>query len=195
MKIIILITTLVFSGCVTNLENKLTSDTKKTVIVEKPLPILAWGTTHLDWDKALYQAIEKSGLKSDVKTPCKKLTNKYCLAQLISIMAKYESSFKPETNFTESFKDSKGKPVTSRGLLQLSIESVNQKAYGCAVKQEKELNDPITNLQCGIAVIVYQSNKSGTLIDGNRGGCSAYWSVCRKSSKSYAKILNYLKDK
>jgi hypothetical protein len=110
-------------------------------------------------------------------------------------MSKYESSFKPETNYTESFKDSKGKPVISRGLLQLSIESVNQKAYGCAIKQEKELNDAIKNLQCSVRVIVYQSNKAGSLMDGVRGGCSAYFSVCRKSSKSYAKILDYLKDK
>ena len=109
-------------------------------------------------------------------------------------MAKYESSFKPETQFKESFNDSKGKPVISRGLLQLSIESANQKAYGCNIKKAEEMHNPKTNLECAVKIVVFQANKSGTLMGEPKLGCSSYWSVCRKSSGSNAKIISYLQN-
>lgn len=191
MKLIILATLLLASCAMT--------PSKPALPVETPKPevktTLAWGDKYPEWDKALTDAVNTSALRSDVKTPCKTLTPKKCLIQLISIMAKFESSFKPETQFKESFNDSKNKPVISRGLLQLSIESANQKAYGCNIKKAEELHNPKTNLECAVKIVVFQANKSGTLMDGNRGGASAYWSVARKSSGSNAKILKYLETK
>lgn len=191
MKLIILATLLLVSCAMT--------PSKPTLPVETPKPEvktnLAWGDKYPEWDKYLSDAVNASALRSDVKTPCKTLPAKKCLIQLISIMAKYESSFKPETQFKESFNDSKGKPVISRGLLQLSIESANQKAYGCNIKKAEELHNPKTNLECAVKIVVFQANKSGTLMGEPKLGCSSYWSVCRASSKSNAKILTYLKDK
>ena len=167
----------------------------KNVVTEaqasKPVSAgLAWGDSHKEWDNYLLEATAKSGLK-EVKTPCKILNKTSCMAQLISIMAKYESSFDTNAKYTEGFQDSNGKDVISRGLLQLSVESGNQQAYGCGVN-EKSLHDPKTNLECAVKIVTYQANKSGSLINGERAGCSAYFSVCRKSSKSYGKIMKYM---
>lgn len=151
---------------------------------------LAWGNRP-EWDYALEESSLYT-LPSDTKKPCKKLSVKDCAKQLLSVMALYESNFKPETSYKESFKDSKGNYVISRGLLQLSKESANQKAYGCSILNEQDLHKPWVNLSCASKILIFQAKKSGTLIDGNRGGCSAYWSVCRKSSNSYPKIMKYL---
>lgn len=188
MKLIILATLLLASCAMTPSKPALPVETPKPEVKTN----LAWGDKYPEWDKALTDEIKLAKLPANTKTPCKKLSVNDCLAQLVSIMAKYESSFKPETQFKESFNDSKGKPVISRGLLQLSIESANQKAYGCNIKKAEELHNPKTNLECAVKIVVFQANKSGTLMDGNRGGASAYWSVARKSSGSNAKILKYL---
>lgn len=153
----------------------------------------AWGANHIDWDRYLVDAVKSAQLKQDIKTPCKKLSVNDCAAQLISIISKYESSFNPMETYTESFADSSGKKVVSRGLLQISIESANQSAYKCNIKKAQDLHDVKSNLDCGAKIIAYQSNKSGTLMGEPKLGCAAYFSVCRKSSKSNAKILEYLK--
>jgi hypothetical protein len=145
-----------------------------------------------EWDKYLSDAVNAKQWPSSIQKPCKKLDVKDCVMQLISIMAKYESNFKPETNYTEGFNDSKGKPVISRGLLQISQESANQRAYNCQIKDAKQLNDTKTNLECAVNIIHFQAVKHNSLMGEPKKGCSAYWSVCRVSSKSNAKILSYL---
>lgn len=192
MKYFIILLTMFFTSC-SSLE--VTKETKEVVKESAPVKSdkkpLAWGAKS-DWDKYLIDAINAKSWPSSIEKPCKKLDVKDCAAQLISIMAKYESNFKPETNYTESFNDSKGKPVISRGLLQISQESSNQKAYNCQIKEAKQLNDPKTNLECAVNIIHFQAVKSNTLMAEPKKGCAAYWSVCRASSKSNAKILSYL---
>lgn len=172
------------------------------VPVQTPTPVppvqqlaplnLAWGLSHPEWDKYLSDAVNSSGLKSDVKKPCKKLNAKDCLIQTISIMAKYESSFKPETSYTEGFNDAKGAKVISRGLLQLSQESSNQKAYGCNITDAKQLHDPKTNLECSVKIAVKWINQDGIFFGGDKLGLGRYWSVGRAKSGSNPKILKYL---
>lgn len=102
---------------------------------------------------------------------------------LISAMAKRESNFKPETSYKEGFNDSKGNPVISRGLLQISKESANQSAYGCKIVNESELHDPKTNINCGILILskwVPQDNAIGT----KKLGGARYWSVLRDTSET-----------
>jgi Transglycosylase SLT domain len=100
---------------------------------------------------------------------------------LISRMARFESNFNPNTNFTESFPDSQGRPVVSRGLLQLSIESAN--AYpGCTLENPEQLHDPATNLDCGVVILnrlVSRDQAIGRRVDGRWRGGAAYWSVLR----------------
>jgi hypothetical protein len=196
----ILILALLFTGCVTT-DVKPDSPKVPEVVapVEQPskpiesVSLLAWGDQKPSWDVALYSEIAKHDWSS-VKVPCKQYSKEHCVGQLISIMAKYESSFKPEVTYKEGFNDSKGKPVISRGLLQLSIESANQKAYGCEIEQASDLHDPAINLRCAVRIVAFQAKKSKTLMGEPKLGCAAYWSVCRKSSGSNAKILKYMEQ-
>lgn len=106
---------------------------------------------------------------------------------LISSMAEFESKFDPKCVYEEGFEDSQGNPVMSRGLLQLSKESVNQKAYGGNIKDPKELHDVKTNLECAVKILNYWIPKDKCIGSGKLGG-ARYWSVLRDSSKSQPKI-------
>jgi hypothetical protein len=103
---------------------------------------------------------------------------------LFSALARFESNFKPNASYTESFKDSKGNYVVSRGLLQISKESAN--GYGCAIKDEKELHDPETNLRCGVRIAARWVQRDG-VIQGKSGttwqGMARYWSPFRKDDR------------
>ncbi|WP_413582130.1 transglycosylase SLT domain-containing protein [Bdellovibrio sp. HCB288] len=108
---------------------------------------------------------------------------------LMSQMVKYESNFKPATAYTESFNDSKGNRVVSRGLLQLSIESGN--AYGCGFKSASEVHDPYKNLACGIRILNRWMERDGRIagkVSGSWKGGARYWSVLRSTNSPYAKI-------
>lgn len=180
MKLLILFT-LFFVGCKT-IEEKPT----------EPLKVLAWGIEKPHWDKSLREAVKM--IPANTKTTCKKLDVSECSAQLISKMAQYESSFKPDTTYKEGFNDAKGRPVISRGLLQLSIESANQSAYACGIKEAQELHDPEVNLKCAAKIVAYWAKKDGVLIGQPKKGCARYWSVCRESSGSYKKIMSYMEQ-
>lgn len=137
--------------------------------------------------------VDAISLKPGVKSLNKSLSSKECMAKLIYKMIEFESGYDTNSKYKESFKDAKGKNVISRGLLQLSIESVNQSAYGCKIKDAKELHDPATNIKCGVKILSYWANRDLVLMGEPKKGGARYWSVCRASSKSNAKILEYLK--
>jgi hypothetical protein len=102
---------------------------------------------------------------------------------LISIIAKPESNFKPETTYTESFNDAKGKKVISRGLLQISIESANQKKYSCDIKKSENLHDPKVNIDCGVKILeawVKTDNVIATYVGQAPIGGGRYWSTLRE---------------
>lgn len=113
---------------------------------------------------------------------------------LISSMARFESGFRPNTSFQESFNDRTGRPVVSRGLLQLSHESANSGLYRCGIQNSEELHDPRTNLTCAVkimAALVSRDGTIGTRQNGRWRGGSAYWSVLRTTSGSNPKIRSY----
>lgn len=117
---------------------------------------------------------------------------------LISAMAKYESGFDPSTTYQESFKDSQGRWVISRGLLQLSVESAN--GYGCKVI-ESDLHVPKLNLACGVRILARWLKRDGAIgsspfVDGSRvhRGGARYWAVLRETSSSRAKIQGYTRS-
>ena len=104
---------------------------------------------------------------------------------LLSAMARPESNFKPATKFTESFPDSSGRKVISRGLLQISIESANQSRYGCNIKKAEDLHIPAVNLACSVKILsawVRSDNVIATYkTDRENMGGGRYWSVLRES--------------
>lgn len=154
-----------------------------------PTKPLAWGMSHLDWDSALKAEIVKHDW-SGVTLPRPGISTVDCVAQLISIMAKYESSFDPKAKYNETGHLA---GVVSRGLLQISLDSANQKAYDCKLTDAQQLHDPIINLQCAVKIMHYQAKKHGVLLNGSKeSGAGAYWSVGRSTSKSFEKIKTYI---
>lgn len=147
------------------------------------ISLMSYGNT---WESHLKSEIEKQNLSQNISKPCKSSVND-CAYSLMYEMARYESGFKLEATYKESFKDSKGKNVISRGLYQLSVESANQSAYACNVT-EKTLHDPLVNISCAVKIFGYWAKRDNTLMSGKRGGCARYWSVCRTNSKSNSKI-------
>lgn len=190
--VVMLIFTLLMSGCKST-ENP---TPPKAIVITLPnhgvSATLAWGTKYPAWDKALYEALAKQDF-SDVKSPCQKLDTHNCAAQLISKMAQYESSFKPETTYKES---GHLQGVTSRGLFQLSIVSAKSKVYGCTeIKVEQDLHDPIKNIQCMVKIFGHWSRTYKVMLNGKKeSGAGRYHSVGRETSGSYKKIVAYMEQ-
>ena len=97
---------------------------------------------------------------------------------LFSSLARFESDFDPKETYTENFTDAKGKKVLSRGLFQVSIESANQKAYNCGIKNAEDLHDPYTNMRVAVTIANYWIVRDGSIAGGIRGawrGMARYW--------------------
>lgn len=103
---------------------------------------------------------------------------------LLAEIARLESNFDTSVQFTETFSDTAGRRVVSRGLLQLSLESANQ--YGCAITDAQQLNDPATNLQCGVRILDRWIERDQLVAGYQSGawrGASRYWSIFRDRNK------------
>jgi hypothetical protein len=149
-----------------------------------------------DWTLNTYKEVSKvaSGLASSTPSDYKDFCPEYkslssenkknFWVYLLSSMAELESNFNPSLSYRESFRDSSGSYVMSRGLLQISIESGN--AYGCGFKSQSDLNDPYRNLSCGLRILnkwVLNDKRIAGSVSGSWRGGSRYWSVLRTSSK------------
>jgi hypothetical protein len=156
----------------------------------------------VEWNNYLKAAIHQYGqdlLKSKPRDIARyaddyesfNLNERYSFwAHFISLMAKRESNFNPDTKYVEGFSDSSGKKVVSRGLLQLSLKSSQN--YGCPVKYEQDLHSAKKNLICGVKILNHWVKQdkviSASSNDGWRGG-ARYWAVLRGSKQSH----NYIK--
>lgn len=134
---------------------------------------------------------------SDIKSYCPNYANLHEMsktmfwANLMVAMAKKESNYNPNTSYTENFSDSQGRLVVSRGLFQLSLESANQRAYGCGFKNAGEIYDPLKNITCSVNILshwVKKDNRIGEKVSGSWLGGARYWSVLRSgASADYVK--------
>lgn len=163
-------------------------------IVETTKKPLEWSKDHKTYDDYIYKSISKISFPDDSINLCKTISKAECLAQLLSIMAKYESSFNTDAKYLESFRDSKGHRIMSRGLLQLSQESANQSAYSCGISNAKQLHNPEKNIDCAVKIMNYWIKKDKVFIGPNKQGCARYWSVCRESSDKKALIMKYMEQ-
>jgi len=103
-------------------------------------------------------------------------------AGLLSAMAKHESGFKPETKYVEpDIVDANNQNVVSRGLLQISMESANQKAYGCGIQRAHDLHKVDVNLNCAARIMRHWVEKDGLIAAASKPavGAARYWSVLR----------------
>jgi hypothetical protein len=130
-----------------------------------------------------FEAVKNSSLlyatTNDDKEYCPKGMSVYNWTLLLSAMAKYESSFKPETEYVEKFKDQKGKFIISTGLLQLSQESA--RGYGCDAKSQEWLKDPKNNIECAVRILEKWVIKDSVIASKKEPwlGGARYWSVLR----------------
>jgi hypothetical protein len=100
----------------------------------------------------------------------------------VAQMVDHESSFNTMSSHTEKFNDSSGTNVVSRGLLQLSGESV--RALGCKISSARDLYEPRTNLNCGVRILAHYLSKDGRIFgyDSRRWyGAPRYWGIFRLS--------------
>jgi hypothetical protein len=155
----------------------------------------AWRKKNTDgsWTRFAEEAVRASGLPksepSDLARFCPGYANRteservQFWAGLLSIVARPESNFKPSATYTEAFADSQGNKVVSRGLLQISIESANQKRYSCGVKKPEDLHLPQVNIACGVRILdawVKADGVIATYLDQKPAGGGRYWSTLRE---------------
>ena len=154
----------------------------------------AWKAVNTDgsWTRAAEAGVAATELATRVPTDIDLFCPGYATATaedrqrfwvaLLSAMARPESNFKPGATYLEpDITDAAGKNVTSRGLLQISKESANAKAYGCGIQDALELHDPAVNLSCGARIMSHWVAKDGRIAAQTkpaRGG-ARYWSVLR----------------
>lgn len=157
------------------------------------------------WTKFSESAIQSSILPTLIPTDISKFCPKYSKLNmdeknkfwvtLISAIARPESNYDPKTTYTEKFVDAHGNYVISRGLLQISIESANQKLYSCQIKKAEDLHTPETNIQCGIKILsalVKKDNSIASYTSTPVGGAK-YWSVLRSSKGHLPEITGNTK--
>lgn len=143
---------------------------------------LAWGPTKGTWTDHLIEEIYSREWSPLIISPCVTLTMKDCLAHTLSIIAKKESGLNPRSIYIER------NLKLSKGLFQLSAESVNQKAYDCKVSNRDLLN-PYTNIGCAVKIAHFWLNRDLVFFTESQAkdrnlqkGLSRYWTVARPSS-------------
>jgi hypothetical protein len=169
----------------------------------------AWAKKNSDgtWTAATEAAVASSQLTTAVPTDIQKFCPAYLTRSaddrkifwvgLLSIVARPESNFKPETKYTENFADAQGNKVVSRGLLQISIESANQKKYSCGIKKAEDLHDPAINLECGVKILdawIKTDNVIATYGTGAAQGGGKYWSTLREKNKHLPELTKFTKS-
>lgn len=106
-------------------------------------------------------------------------------SHLIANIARYESSFNPQTSFQENNGNQ------SRGLLQISYPSIGTpyKKNGCSViKTNDDLFTAEKNIKCGFAIMSTLMKQTGTISLGNQGA-GRYWSTLRDPYPVYIKAI------
>jgi len=161
----------------------------------------AWAKYNQDgsWTRAAEHAVASSSLPQLTPTDATQFCPTYpklSLTQrkrfwvaLISAMSGPESNFRPTSSYQERFSDRQGRPVVSRGLLQISQESANQRRYGCDIRQASLLHDPVINLSCGVRILSRWVQQDGLIASQHspKGG-GRYWSTLRHQNGKTGRI-------
>jgi hypothetical protein len=120
----------------------------------------------------------------------------YVWAEMVSLMAKYESSWNPATVFAEP----PPLNVDSIGLLQLSYEDKGYAKFCDLSRKTNSLKNPIKNLECGVRIMAYWLKKDGQITSKAKNiGLARYWAVMRPLKKgapreSFTKIKSAMNN-
>lgn len=170
---------------------------------KKTAPLTRWASQPEGkaWTKHAEQAVDKYGQSllsvqpADGELFCKSYANlsqdnrRNFWVHMVSALAKYESSYNPKVTFDETTVDpnmitSQGKPIISRGLLQISKESAN--GYGCRISDPEELHEPEKNISCAVRILnrwVGRDKLISGREDGKWKGAARYFSPFRNETK------------
>lgn len=102
--------------------------------------------------------------------------------RLFSAIAKYESNYKPDTVYKESFKDRFGKNVLSVGIMQNSQESCGL-VYKFPSTTES-LKNPYNNLSCSTKIALRWIPSDGVIAQDSKRGLARYYSTMRGNGKA-----------
>ena len=97
--------------------------------------------------------------------------------RLFSAIAKFESNYKPDATYLESFKDGKGNRVVSTGLMQVSQESCSV-VYSYKSTTES-LKNPYNNLACTAKIFARWTPSHGVIAQDSKKGGAIYFSTLR----------------
>jgi len=152
----------------------------------------AWNNS--SWDSYLVDALKKSNLISLKPEDASEFgTNKDAIifwGNILVEMAKWESSWKPETEYKESF------GVWSRGLFQLSLSDKNNYS-GITFTSEEDVHDPKKNIEAAVIILdklVTKDNRIAGKVSNAWKGGARYWSVLRGDRDYTAKALLAIKN-
>jgi len=145
-----------------------------------------------NWSKYLYDNIPASMLKAKLSdgdlyykgyNELSDAHKREFFVMLFSSLARFESGFDPKETYEEGFNDSKGKPVISRGLFQVSVESLGGYKFKTTAS---ELHDPLINIRAMLTVANRWLVKDECIAGGKTDewlGLARYWSVFRKAHR------------
>lgn len=135
------------------------------------------------WNSAALQEIQNSGILMLTPSDAAKFfPNGTPTAEgyvsLLASIAKSESAFNPNDNTTAHRKDGSS-AFSSEGLLSLSVgdSAVQALAAQKGVSPQEIINNPITNIQAGVAILKNQVQSRGTITGGATTG---YWGPLRR---------------
>lgn len=152
------------------------------------------------WSRFIYDALEETPTKlaektdiSDIREFCPYYNNKnfdrhskkLFWIGLFNEIAYRESLFIPYVQNDEGQYSQRNTGVVSRGLMQMSFDSLRSEIYrdhGCDIKKADDLHEPLPNLKCGLAIFSALIERDGCIActrRGNAKGPSLYWSTLR----------------
>ena len=155
-----------------------------------------------EWTDFVYEIVKEKKLADiplkDAKRFCSKSGRGLSAenwVNLIAAVAKRESGMDPKQEYKENFKGSNGRYIVSTGLMQISLSSSRQAAYGNRdfIKTQGDLHDPLKNLRASINIMEVWARRDGVISEKRNGkwygAIARYWSVGRDSLPKTLAVL------
>jgi soluble lytic murein transglycosylase-like protein len=152
---------------------------------------LSWGDSpeRAAWSRALVEAIRARKADLDAGNPDAFIPGYAALgpdaqvkfwAEFVVAIAKYESTWNPHAHF----KEPPPLKVTSVGLLQIAYEDEQEYHFDPPLdRASNALEDPATNLRCGVAILAQLVSHDGAVVGGkgdHSRGAARFWAVLRE---------------
>jgi hypothetical protein len=115
---------------------------------------------------------------------------------LLNSIARRESAFDPMVGNDESHFGDNNHGVVSRGLLQISSQSIGRpyRDAGCNISRPSDLHDVTKNLECGVAIFKHWADRDECIScrteDGAWRGIARYWSTLRERYQVSCRICS-----